>query len=443
MDRRKFLGATAGGAAMAMAGAGRAGAGKPNVIIFLCDDLGYGDVSCYGSAAIKTPNVDRLATEGMRLTSFFASAPVCSPSRAGLITGRYPIRTGTTDVYFPMRHPLGPAINYSSRSGAGLNLKEITLAQALKTAGYATCCIGKWHLGDLKPYRPHHRGFDHYLGLLYSNDMTPLPLFRDDEIVERAPVDQDYLTRKYTDEALAWLGQNKDRPFFLYFPYTSPHEPIHASPEFQGRSAAGLYGDCVEEIDASVGEVLAFLDREGLAENTFVFFTSDNGPWYEGSSGPLRGRKYQTFEGGMRVPGLARLPGVIPAGKVSPEMSMNFDLFATACALAGAPLPDDRIMDGANILPLLQGGPSPHERLFFYKSNNLQAVRQGQWKYHRRHFDYNAAYAVVPKGPFLFNLADDPDEAYNVATLYPDKAAELEAAMRDWERGLVKGVKRK
>jgi len=368
---------------------------------------------------------------------------VCSPSRAGLLTGRYPIRTGTTDVYFPMRNPLGPAINSTHHIGAGLNLKEITLAQAMKTAGYATCCIGKWHLGDLKPYRPHHRGFDHYLGLLYSNDMTPLPLFRDDEIVERAPVNQDYLTRKYTDEALAWLTQNKDRPFFLYFPYTSPHEPIHASPEFRGRSAAGLYGDCVEEIDASVGEILAFLDREGLAQNTFVFFTSDNGPWYEGSAGPLRGRKDQTFEGGMRVPGLARLPGVIPAGKVSHEMSMNFDLFATACALAGAPLPDDRPMDGNNVLPLLQGGPSPHDHLFFYKSRHLQAVRQGQWKYHRRHHDYNAAYPTTQKGPFLFNLANDPDEAYNVAALFPDKAAELEGLMRDWERGLVKGVPRK
>jgi uncharacterized sulfatase len=408
----------------------------------MADDLGYGDLSCYGSEAIKTPNLDRMAGEGVRLTSFFSSAPVCSPSRAGLMTGRYPSRVGVTTVYFASRNPLGPVYNTLAGIGEGMNPREITMAQALKTAGYATCCIGKWHLGDMKRYRPNHRGFEHYFGLLYSNDMTPLPLYRNDEIIEKSPVDQDLLTQKYTREALDWLGDNHDRPFLLYFPHTFPHQPLHASPEFRGRSDAGLYGDCVEEVDWSVGEVLKALDKHGVADNTFVFFTSDNGPWYQGSPGGQRGRKGETFDGGMNVPGIARFPGVIPAGTTSDEMSMNFDLFATALTLAGEPLPSDRPIDGKDIMPMLAGSASPHEALYFYKGRELQSMRMGKFKYRRRGMGYTTASFPLVQGPMLFNLEDDPDESYNVMDKFPDVAKKMDAMMRDWEAAMKKGVPR-
>jgi arylsulfatase A len=444
MDRREFIGAAAGAAGgIALGGRALAQAKKrPNIVIIMADDLGYGDLSGYGSEAIETPNLDRLAGEGVKLTEFFASAPVCSPSRAGLLTGRYPVRTGTTQVYFPSRNPATPLIHAAVHLGPGMNPREITMAQALKAAGYATCCIGKWHLGDMKRYRPNHRGFDHYLGLLYSNDMTPLPLYRNDEIIEKSPVDQNHLTQKYTKEALDWLDKNHDQPFLLYFPHTFPHRPLHASPEFRGSSAAGLYGDCVQEVDWSVGEVLKALDRYGISDNTFVFFTSDNGPWFQGSPGGKRGRKDETFDGGMNVPGIARFPGRIPAGTQSNEMSMNFDLFATALTLAGAPLPSDRAIDGKDIMPLLAGGPSPHEALYFYKGRELQCMRMGNFKYRRRGTGYATAYFYAPVGPMLFNLEDDPDESYNVIDKFPDVAEKMEAMMRDWEAGMKKGVPR-
>ncbi len=446
MDRREFIGTAAAGAAgLALTGAGaRAGVHgkKPNIVIIMADDLGYGDLTCYGSEGISTPNMDRLAHEGVKLTSFFSSGPVCSPSRAGLLTGRYPARVGIPGVYFPSRNPTTPLIHGATGMGPGMNTKEVTLAQRLKTAGYRTCCIGKWHLGDMKRYRPNHRGFDHYMGLLYSNDMTPLPLYRNDEIIEKSPVDQDYLTQNYTKEAVQWIDENHDKPFLLYLPHTFPHRPLHASPEFRGRSSAGLYGDCVEELDWSVGEVLKALDKHGISENTFIFFTSDNGPWFQGSPGGFRGRKGQTFDGGMRVPGIARWPDVIPAGRTSDEMSMNIDLFATSLAIAGVEIPDDRIIDGKNILPMLKGDETPHEALFFYKGKNLQAVRAGRWKYRRRHTGWGAGveYAFIPKGPMLFDLETDPDESYDVIGLYPEKARELAKLMDDWEAGFVKGV---
>jgi len=443
MDRRQFMGAAAGAAAGVALTRGKAygSSTKPNIIIILADDLGYGDLGCFGAEAIATPNLDKLAADGVRLTSFFSSGPVCSPSRAGLMTGRYPARVGVTAVYVPNRNMAGPGINLAAGIGLGMNTKEITLAQAVKTAGYKTCCIGKWHLGDLKPHRPHHRGFDHYLGLLYSNDMTPLPLFRNDEIIEKSPVDQNYLTQQYTKEALDWLAQNHSEPFLLYLPHTFPHIPLHASPEFRGRSKAGLYGDCVEELDWSVGEIMKALDSYGIADNTFVFFNSDNGPWFQGSPGGLRGRKDETFDGGMKVPGIACWPGVIPAGTVSNEPSMNIDLFPTALALAGVEVPGDRIIDGQNILPLLQGASkTPHESLFFYKGNKLQAMRMGNFKYRRRTYGYATAYAPLKQGPMLFNLDEDPDESYNVIDKFPEVAKKMESVMKDWEAGFKKGV---
>lgn len=442
MDRRRFIGASAGGFAGALLAGGRSASqqAKPNIVIIMADDLGYGDIGCFGSEAIKTPNLDRLATEGVRLTSFFSSAPVCSPSRAGLLTGRYPIRCGVYGVYFPSMGPGTPLIHAAYGLGPGLNLKEITMAEQMKAAGYATCCVGKWHLGDIKPYRPNHRSFDHYLGLHYSNDMVPLPLYRNDEIIEKPPVDQNQLTQKYTTEALDWLASNHDRPFLLYLPHTFPHVPLHASPDFRGRSAGGLYGDCIEELDWSTGEILTAIDSYGISDNTLVFFTSDNGPWYQGSPGGLRGRKDETFDGGMRVPGIARWPGVIPAGTESDQMSMNFDLFRTALELGGAEVPQNRAIDGKNIMPLLQGGPSPHEALFFGRAKSPQAVRMGHWKYHGRHNGWAASYAPLPRGPMLFNLEDDPDESYNVIALYPDVARKMEAALKRAQHDLKRGM---
>ena len=251
---------------------------------------------------------------------------------------------------------------------------------------------------------------------------------------------QDYLTQKYTREAISWIEQNRDQPFLLYMPHTFPHIPLHASPDFRGQSRGGLYGDCVEELDWSVGEVMAALDKHGLADNTLVFFTSDNGPWYQGSTGGLRGRKWETFDGGMRVPGIARWPGVIPAGATSDQMAMNFDLFATALELAGLTPPADRPIDGKNLLPMLQGEATPHDALFFYATKKPLAVRSGHWKYHCRRAYWTTGSFYFRKGPMLFNLETDPNESYNVIDLYPEQAAGMENLLEMWEDNFVTGV---
>jgi len=451
MDRREFIkGGMVSGAAMALAGRGWAGpwlptgATKPNIIIILCDDLGWGDLGCYGAQTIKTPNIDGLAGQGIKFTDFYSSAPVCSPSRAGLLTGRYPPRTGVTQVLFPTSG-LESIINLRiALGGAAIALPqdELTLADLLKKDGYATGAIGKWHLGDLPGFRPNDRGFDHYLGLLYSNDMAPLPLYRNRQVVEKAPVNQDYLTKKYTEEALWFLKENKGRPFFLYLAHTFPHVPLHASPDFLGKSKAGIYGDCVEEIDWSTGKILDALLSYGLLENTLVMFTSDNGPWWTGSPGYHRGRKNETFEGGMAVPLIASWPARIPVGKLSDQMTMNFDLFATSLAVAGVDLPKDRIIDGKNLLPLLEGreAKTPHQYLFYYQARDLQAVRSGKWKYQLRHF---VQYPPLGKnqGPWLFDLENDPNESYNVIDRHPEITREFEEVLEDWNKNFSRGMK--
>jgi arylsulfatase A len=445
MDRRNFMKTSAGAACgLGLTGAGEAFAGtkKPNIIIIMADDLGYGDLSCYGSEAVSTPNLDRMADEGVKMTSFFSSAPVCSPSRAGLLTGRYPTRMGIYGVYFPSKNPTTPLIHMVYGMKPGMNTNEITLAEAIKPAGYSTCCIGKWHLGDMKKYRPNHRGFDHFMGVHYSNDMTPLKLYRNDEVIEKHPVDQRYLTQKYTEEAIGWIKENKDDPFLLYLPHTFPHRPLFTSPEFEDKSKGGLYGDIVETIDWSTGEILDTLDELGIAENTFVFFTSDNGPWFQGSAGGFRGRKGESFRGGMQVPGIARWPGTIPAGQTTDEMSMNIDLFATSLALAGLDVPDDRIIDGKDIMPVLtQGAKSPHEALYLHNGKKLQAIRAGRWEYRLKHAGWGAAlYGFLPLGPMLFDLDNDRDESYDVSDLYPEKVKEMEQMAKDWKKNFKKGI---
>ncbi len=447
-DRREFMVKSGKAAAAAAIGssiaphvfAQAAQTRPPNIIIIFADDLGYGDIGCFGSEAISTPNLDSLAAEGAHMTDFFSSAPVCSPSRAGLLTGRYPPRTEVIHVFMPSKTAWGAMWNAVNRLPQGLPLDEITIAEALKPHGYATCCIGKWHLGDKKEYRPHRRGFDHYTGLLYSNDMWPLELYRNDEIIDDHPADQTKLTGIYTEEAVKFIDGSHSQPFFLYLPHTFPHVPLHASKKFRGRSRGGLYGDAIEEIDWSTGQILEALERHGIADNTLILFSSDNGPWYQGSTGGWRGRKGETYDGGMRVPFLARWPGHIPAGKVIDEPAMNIDMFSTTLAAAGVPLPSDRVIDGKNLLPLLEGKQTktPHEAIFFYNMRELQAVRVGQWKYHRRH-----RLAMIPplkKGPWLFNTEEDPYESYNVADKYSDVTRKLEALMTDWEKNFGRGI---
>jgi arylsulfatase A len=421
-------------------------AAPPNVVIIFTDDMGYGDLGCYGHPTIRTPNLDRMAAEGMKFTSFYSAAEVCTPSRAALLTGRLPIRSGmcsdTRRVLFP-------------DSAGGLQADEITLPEVLKTKGYAATCIGKWHLGHLPEYSALKHGFDSFFGLPYVNDMDRVPdkgpkgraaffaprieywnvpLMRDDKIVER-PADQHTLTKRYTEEAVRFIKEKKDKPFFLYLAHTMPHVPLFASKDFAGKSERGLYGDVIEEIDWSVGEVLKTLRDEKLDANTLVFFTSDNGPWlmfgeHGGSAGPLRDGKGSTFEGGMRVPGIAWWPGTIPAGVTTHEMASTMDLFVTAIKLAGGEVPADRPIDGYDIAPLLLGkGHSPRDTMFFYRGTKLFAVRHGPWK---AHFLTQPAYGAGSKDtptphdpPLLYHLGRDPGEKTDVAKDNPQVVAQL------------------
>lgn len=418
----------------------------PNIVLILTDDLGYGDLGCFGSHAISTPHLDQMAREGARLTSFYASAPVCTPSRAGLLSGRYPIRTHMNDALLSTKSMMGTGHRLWGLTSYGIPEDELLLPEMLKQKGYQTALIGKWHLGDFSPHLPNENGFDFFYGALRSNDIKPFAIYRNFEIVEAAPADQDHLTRKYTQNAISFIEDNKNRPFFLYFAHTFPHIPLHASENFRGTSAGGLYGDTVEEVDWSVGEILKTLRKHDLDQQTIVIFISDNGPWYQGSPGTVRGRKRHVFEGGFRVPFIARWPGRIPAGHVSDQMSMNFDLYATCLNLAHVPLPDDRIIDGKDIMPLLAGNaPSPHDTLYFYWRKDLWAVRWNDWKYHRRHEVGDINPNPWPhnefRGPYLFNLQTDLNESYSMIDTNPEIARQLSKMMDEWESQIVQNVR--
>ncbi|MBN1492483.1 MAG: sulfatase [Phycisphaerae bacterium] len=394
----------------------------PNFVILFADDLGYGDLGCYGHPTIRTPQLDCMAAEGMRFTQFYVAAAVCTPSRAALMTGRLPTRSG---MYGDKPRVLYPD------SIDGMSPDEITIAEVLKARGYATACVGKWHLGHKPPSLPTDQGFDSYFGIPYSNDMKPCPLMRNEEVIEE-PAVQETLTQRYTTEAVRFVREQKDKPFFLYLAYTFPHVPLFASDRFKGTSARGLYGDTVEEIDWSVGEVLQTLRDLKLAENTLVFFTSDNGPWLikkqdGGSAGLLRDGKGSTWEGGMREPALAWWPGRIRAGTISGELASTLDLLQTCAALAGADAPKDRPLDGYDITPVLNGsGPSPREMMYYYWGDVLMAVRKGPWKLHFiTHTGYSREEPVVHDPPLLFQLEHDPSESYDVAANHPDIVAEI------------------
>ena len=410
----------------------------PNVVIVFTDDQGYQDVGVFGADGFETPHLDRMAEEGIRLTSFYVSSPVCSASRASLLTGSYHTRVGIHGALFPHH-------NY------GLHERETTLAELVKQKGYATAAIGKWHLGHLAPFLPPHHGFDTYMGIPYSNDMSPepinnprpsanqfppLPLLRDLEVIEYEP-DQSLITRRYTEEALDFIEAHQDEPFLVYLAHSMPHAPIFASDAFAGTSEQGDYGDVIQEIDWSIGQILDKINALGLDERTLVLFTSDNGPWkvfgnHGGETGPLRGNKGTVWEGGVRVPFIARWPGRIPAGAVSDEPVMTIDVFPTIARLIDADLPELPI-DGADIWPILageSGAKSPHDALYFYYQRQLQAMRAGPWKLHFPH-----AYRVVDEvgadgipgtyvhpetGLELYNLETDIGEAVILTEEHPD-----------------------
>lgn len=442
-----------------LCGADAVAATKPNFILIFTDDQGYQDVGCFGSPNIKTPNLDQMAAEGRKFTSFYSACSVCSPSRAALLTGCYPPRTGVTKVLFP-------------RDTIGLNSGEVTIAEMLKAQGYATTCIGKWHLGHRPQFLPTRQGFDSYFGIPYSNDMkidpntrlaanvqfregmtedqirgktekempkNKVPLMRNEEVIE-FPCDQTSLTKRYTEEAIDFIKTNKDQPFFIYLPHTMPHIPLFVSESFSGKSEAGLYGDTIEELDWSVGQILQTLKDQGIDENTLVVFTSDNGPWklksgHGGSALPLKGYKFGTYEGGMRVPCIMRWPGKIPAGTTTDEVASTIDLAPTFAKRAAARLPRDRVIDGHDLYPLMTSADakSPHEAYLYYKGNRVSGIRSGKWK-------LNLVPAKlkknIPAAHQLHDLSADISEATNVAQQHPDVVERMLTLAKEYDQRL-------
>ncbi len=425
LHRRHFLLATTALAACASPQIAETPARKPNIVLVLCDDLGYGDLGAFGNRAIRTPNLDRMAAEGARLDSFYASANICTPSRAGLLTGRYPIRTG-----------LGWQV-IQPNDTRGLPLSEITIAEALKPA-YATALVGKWHLGHVAPaWPPTGHGFDLFFGLPYSHDMTPLKLYDAEPGVELTQEDVDLtrLTERFFRRGLKFIEDNRDRPFFLMLALTAPHVPLDPHPDHAGHSKAAEYGDVVEEVDANVGRLMATLKRLDLDSDTLVIVTSDNGPWFEGSTGGLRERKGGAgWDGGYRVPFIARQPGRIPAGLVSDAMAMNIDLLPTILSWTGSPLPASEL-DGLDISRLLtvRGAPSPHDELILFNNEQVAAVRTDRWKLVVRSY-YRTTEVPLDRPDradwqVLVDLQNDPSESYDVSSLHPDALKEMTARL--------------
>jgi arylsulfatase len=401
-----------------------------------CDDLGYGDLGCYGSK-IRTPNVDRMASEGVRFTHFYSGNPVCSPSRAALLTGRYPTRVGVPRVLFPT-------------DTTGLPDSEITIARMLKARNYATMCIGKWHLGHLTQFLPMNRGFDEYYGIPYSNDMNPRVLLHNAETIEN-PAKLETLTPRYTAEALRFVERSKGAPFFLYMAHTYPHIPLGASDRFRGKSPLGLYGDVVEELDWSTGEILGALKKHGLDNNTLVMFSSDNGPWYQGSPGRLRGRKGTTWEGGQRVPFIARFPGRIPGNRMCQGVGSVMDILPTLAGLCGVPAPANPA-DGIDIWPLISVRKPELERdaLLMFDNIHLQCARWKQWKLHLARYN-SAVYSPAPAGgrvnlplpaPELYDVVNDPDESYDCASEYPEIVAQIRSRIDRLMAGFPENIRK-
>jgi len=457
-SRRDFIGLIGGSVAAVMlpnSGAWCGRAKRPNFILIFADDLGYGDISGFGlkEPLYKTPNLDRMAREGAKLTSFYVPTPYCAPSRATILTGRYPFRNGVV---------FNPAPD-AGINDVGLGHSEITIAEALRKAGYASSCIGKWHLGHMPQYLPRRHGFDEYYGILYSNDMRPVQLVENERVVEY-PVIQATLTKRYTQRAIDFVERSvrSDRPFFLYLAHAMPHKPLAASEDFYTpETPDDLYADVIRELDWSVGQILERVKRLGIDDNTLVLFTSDNGPWYGGSTGGLRGMKARTWEGGLRVPMIARWPGRIPAGVVNDSIAGTIDVFPAILEAAGVDLPKDRIIDGKDIWPLLMSATarSPHQAIFGMKGTNLMTVRSGRWRLHilspgkmpelrddwvdPRGPDgvtiiapYEQAQPIAypgviggdgPRKMMLFDIESDPAEEHDVSREHPDIVVRLKA----------------
>ena len=426
---------------------------KPNVIIVFIDDEGYGDVGVYGATGFQTPHIDKMASEGMRFTNFYAAQPVCSASRAGIMTGCYPNRVGINGALFPFHN-------------TGLNSEEYTIAEMFKDQGYATACVGKWHLGWQKEFLPLQHGFDEFIGLPYSNDIWPyssqtgerlpkdkgrgklpdLPLIEGNKTVSYITSfeDQDNLTTMYTEKSVEFINKNADKPFFLYLPHSMGHIPLGVSDKFRGKSEQGMYGDVMMEIDWSVGEITKALKKNNIENNTIVIFTSDNGPWlsfgnHAGSAGGLKEGKLSSWEGGQRVPFIIRYPNKIPAGTVCNKLGCAIDLLPTLAAMSEGKLSDNKI-DGVDISSLFKGDFTSEPRetiLYYYGKNNLNGVRKGNWKLILPHTykSYQNDIGndrkngkrkdVVITEPQLFDMTRDPGEQYNVITTYPEKTKEL------------------
>jgi len=466
LNRRQFL-RTAGFTAAALAMPGcrsdlqweseEKSTDKPNVVIVFCDDVGYADIGVFGAKGYETPNLDRMAAEGVKFTDFYAAASSCTPSRAALMTGCYPQRVSLPNV-------IGP------KATIGISDQEQTIAETLKPLGYATACYGKWHLGHHPKFLPTRHGFDEYFGLPYSNDMWPkhptnksfpdLPLIEGERILEYNP-DQTQLTTWYTERSVRFIEKNKDQPFFLYVPHSMAHVPLFVSDKFKGKSERGLYGDVMMEIDWSVGQILSTLERLDIDEKTLVIFCSDNGPWlsygdHSGVAKPLREGKGTSFDGGHREPTVMRMPGKIPAGKVCNEAASTIDILPTVAKLTGAELPAHRI-DGKDIWPLMTGVPgakSPHEAFFYYRSFALEAVRSGKWKLHLPH-SYRtlagrpggtggqpAKYEQAKIGPALFDLENDIGEQHDVSARHPAIVKRLMAMADEMRQDLGDSAKK-
>ncbi|MFV0539632.1 MAG: sulfatase [Aestuariibaculum sp.] len=408
---------------------------KPNIIIIFTDDQGYGDLSCYGATDLSTPNIDNLANQGIRFEQFYVPASVCTPSRASILTGKYPKKVGLhKEVIYPY-------------SKTGLAPEETTIAEALKTQGYATACIGKWHLGHEKQFMPNNQGFDYFYGVPYSNDMDryfyeknqyqspPLPVYLNEELVSEGP-NQDFLTKMWTDATVNYIDKNSQAPFFIYLAHNMPHDPWHASDKFKGSSQRGLYGDVIQELDWSVGEIVKKLEAENILENTIIVFTSDNGPATRfkngGKAKPLRGGKASTWEGGMRVPGIISWPAKIPKGIVTKTPVSTLDLFPTLIEMTGGKIPNKSAIDGRDISKLLwypdKTFKKKFELLYYGRNGDLEAFTNGEWKLHiKKRLGWKKSDGEFPIS--LYNLKDDIAETHNLALKNPKQVEKLKKKM--------------